>query len=122
MVTGLWTGRPFAYHRAHYHVEETVFLPPPRQSARIPIRVAAFWPNRAPFRRAARWDGVCVGKMHGRITASELRISVAYLSALGSARGTRCGPGFGWGRRGCERGANQRGRDGNPDGAATNSR
>jgi alkanesulfonate monooxygenase SsuD/methylene tetrahydromethanopterin reductase-like flavin-dependent oxidoreductase (luciferase family) len=61
VVTGLWTGRPFAYHRAHYHVEETVFLPPPHQSARIPIRLAAFWPNRAPFRRAARWDGVCVG-------------------------------------------------------------
>jgi hypothetical protein len=28
------------------------------QQPRIPIWVAGQWPNKAPFRRAARWDGV----------------------------------------------------------------
>jgi alkanesulfonate monooxygenase SsuD/methylene tetrahydromethanopterin reductase-like flavin-dependent oxidoreductase (luciferase family) len=32
--------------------------PPPAQSPRIPIWVAARWPNRRPLRRAARWDGL----------------------------------------------------------------
>ena len=42
----------------HYHVEESTFLPVPIQRPRIPIWVAATWPNKRPFRRAARWDGV----------------------------------------------------------------
>jgi alkanesulfonate monooxygenase SsuD/methylene tetrahydromethanopterin reductase-like flavin-dependent oxidoreductase (luciferase family) len=34
------------------------FEPRPLQAPRIPVWVAARWPNRAPLRRAARWDGV----------------------------------------------------------------
>jgi alkanesulfonate monooxygenase SsuD/methylene tetrahydromethanopterin reductase-like flavin-dependent oxidoreductase (luciferase family) len=34
------------------------FLPPPVQRPRVPIWVAGTWPGTAPFRRAARWDGV----------------------------------------------------------------
>ena len=34
------------------------FEPPPVQRPRIPIWVAAVWPNRRPLRRAARWDGL----------------------------------------------------------------
>ncbi len=34
------------------------FEPPPVQSPRIPVWVAARWPNRRPIRRAARWDGL----------------------------------------------------------------
>jgi alkanesulfonate monooxygenase SsuD/methylene tetrahydromethanopterin reductase-like flavin-dependent oxidoreductase (luciferase family) len=34
------------------------FDPPPVQSPRIPVWVAARWPNRRPLRRAARWDGL----------------------------------------------------------------
>ena len=33
------------------------FEPVPVQSPRIPVWVAARWPNRRPLRRAARWDG-----------------------------------------------------------------
>lgn len=59
ILTGLWSGEPFRYQGQHYHIqEETVFLPRPVQSPRIPIWVAGFWPKKAPFRRAARWDGV----------------------------------------------------------------
>jgi hypothetical protein len=34
------------------------FLPAPVQHPRIPIWIAGMWPNRRPFRRAARFDGV----------------------------------------------------------------
>jgi alkanesulfonate monooxygenase SsuD/methylene tetrahydromethanopterin reductase-like flavin-dependent oxidoreductase (luciferase family) len=34
------------------------FAPPPVQSPRIPVWVAGRWPNKAPLRRAARWDGL----------------------------------------------------------------
>jgi alkanesulfonate monooxygenase SsuD/methylene tetrahydromethanopterin reductase-like flavin-dependent oxidoreductase (luciferase family) len=34
------------------------FAPPPVQRPRIPVWVAARWPNRRPLLRAARWDGL----------------------------------------------------------------
>ena len=58
VITGLWTGEPFSHTGEHYHVERSTFLPVPIQQPRIPIWVAATWPNKRPFRRAARWDGV----------------------------------------------------------------
>lgn len=58
IIAGLWTGEPFSFQGTHYRVEQTVFLPTPVQRPRIPIWVAGRWPNRAPFRRAARWDGM----------------------------------------------------------------
>lgn len=58
VLTRLWVGEPFDFEGRHYHVHETQFLPMPLQRPRIPIWVAGTWPNRAPFRRAARWDGV----------------------------------------------------------------
>jgi alkanesulfonate monooxygenase SsuD/methylene tetrahydromethanopterin reductase-like flavin-dependent oxidoreductase (luciferase family) len=38
-------------------VEGATFLPRPVQHPRIPVWVASRFPNRAPVRRAARWDG-----------------------------------------------------------------
>jgi alkanesulfonate monooxygenase SsuD/methylene tetrahydromethanopterin reductase-like flavin-dependent oxidoreductase (luciferase family) len=61
ILTGLWTGKPFSYKGTYYVVEDTVFLPRPVQSPRIPIWVACFWPNKKPLRRAARYDGVVPG-------------------------------------------------------------
>jgi alkanesulfonate monooxygenase SsuD/methylene tetrahydromethanopterin reductase-like flavin-dependent oxidoreductase (luciferase family) len=58
ILTGLWRGEPFQFAGAHYHIEAAQFLPRPVQTPRIPIWVAAAWPNHAPLRRAARWDGV----------------------------------------------------------------
>ena len=63
IVTGLWTGKPFSYQGKHYQVKETSFLPPSAQKPRIPIWVGGFWPYKAPFRRAARWDGVIPFKL-----------------------------------------------------------
>jgi len=58
IITGLWSGKPFSYKGKHYRVRKTTFLPPAVQSPRIPIWVGGFWPNKRPFLRAARWDGV----------------------------------------------------------------
>ncbi|HEX6844029.1 MAG TPA: LLM class flavin-dependent oxidoreductase [Actinomycetota bacterium] len=58
IVAGLQTGEPFAFRGEHFRLEEVVFAPRPVQRPRVPIWVGGSWPNRAPFRRAARWDGV----------------------------------------------------------------
>ncbi len=58
IVDGLWSGREFTYHGQHFQVDQLRFLPTPIQQPRIPIWVAGFYPNVAPLRRAARWDGV----------------------------------------------------------------
>jgi alkanesulfonate monooxygenase SsuD/methylene tetrahydromethanopterin reductase-like flavin-dependent oxidoreductase (luciferase family) len=58
IVTGLWRGEPYSHEGRHFSVQSTVFRPTPVQVPRIPVWVAGTWPNRRPFRRAARWDGV----------------------------------------------------------------
>jgi len=58
VVTGLWRGELFSFAGRFYSLQNTQFLPTPMQQPRIPIWVAGMWPNKPPFRRAARWDGV----------------------------------------------------------------
>ena len=69
LLIRIWSGEPVLHEGLHYRargdggprdptVRATPFLPPPVQRPRIPIWVAGMWPNRPPFRRAARWDGV----------------------------------------------------------------
>ncbi len=58
ILSGLWTGQPFRHTGRHYQLEEMTFLPAPVQRPRIPIWIAGMWPNRRPFRRAARFEGV----------------------------------------------------------------
>jgi probable F420-dependent oxidoreductase len=82
VLTGLWSGKPFAYHGDFYSVDGVTFKPPPRQNRRIPIWIGGQWPNRTPIRRAARYDGICPAKSHGRerLTTAELRALVAMVS------------------------------------------
>ncbi len=80
VLAGLWSGRPFSYHGRHYQLENVTFLPTPVQSPRIPIWVAATWPGKAPFRRAARWVGLCLPQADGRLTPEETRAAVAYVT------------------------------------------
>jgi len=77
VIAGLWTGEPFGHRGGHYRVAgeppnddwRAVFYPPPLQRPRVPIWVAGTWPIRAPFRRAARWDGAFPMKVEdGNIT------------------------------------------------------
>jgi alkanesulfonate monooxygenase SsuD/methylene tetrahydromethanopterin reductase-like flavin-dependent oxidoreductase (luciferase family) len=58
ILAGLWSGEPFLFDGEYYHIEETRFLPPPIQQPRIPVWVGGIWPNKRPFRRMARWNGM----------------------------------------------------------------
>jgi alkanesulfonate monooxygenase SsuD/methylene tetrahydromethanopterin reductase-like flavin-dependent oxidoreductase (luciferase family) len=57
VLVGLWSGEPFSYAGQYYHIENAHFLPKPLQQPHIPIWVGGIWPSKAPFRRAANWDG-----------------------------------------------------------------
>jgi alkanesulfonate monooxygenase SsuD/methylene tetrahydromethanopterin reductase-like flavin-dependent oxidoreductase (luciferase family) len=79
VLAGLWSGQPFSFMGEHYRVREATFLPPPTQQPRIPIWVGGWWPNKAPMRRAARWDGAFPGKLDGTLTPDEIRAIIAYI-------------------------------------------
>jgi alkanesulfonate monooxygenase SsuD/methylene tetrahydromethanopterin reductase-like flavin-dependent oxidoreductase (luciferase family) len=83
VLTGLWSAEPFSFDGHHYRVLETRFWPKPRQSPRIPVWIGGYWPNRAPFRRAARWDGAfpLFDRKHGD-PASQLRDLVRFIREI----------------------------------------
>jgi len=85
IVTGLWSGEPFAYSGDHYEVAETIFRPTPVQRPRIPVWIAGGWPAPRPFRRAARWDGVFAihreVPQDGTMTPDQLDEIVSYTRA-----------------------------------------
>src|SRR4051794_29857730 len=62
------------------------FEPGPVQTPRIPVWVAARWPNRRPLRRAARYDGVFPIDLPGPETLAELVAEVDRMR--GGPRGT----------------------------------
>lgn len=80
ILSQLWSGKRVNFRGKHYRVSSARFLPRPIQRPRIPIWVAGYWPNRGPFRRAARWDGVLPG-MVGEVdpTPDELREILGYI-------------------------------------------
>jgi alkanesulfonate monooxygenase SsuD/methylene tetrahydromethanopterin reductase-like flavin-dependent oxidoreductase (luciferase family) len=82
IIVGLWSGQPFAYHGAHYQVEEMTLLPAPVQQPRIPIWIGGNWPHRGVVRRAARWDGFAGGKASAEgeflpLTPADVRALIA---------------------------------------------
>ena len=85
VLRGLWSGEPFSFHGKHYQVDNVTYLPKPVQTPRIPIWVAGGWPNRKPFRRAARWDGIYIMTVNQvtneYLTPGEIREIVAYINA-----------------------------------------
>jgi alkanesulfonate monooxygenase SsuD/methylene tetrahydromethanopterin reductase-like flavin-dependent oxidoreductase (luciferase family) len=80
VLTGLWGGEMFSYQGQHYQLQEMKFLPRPVQQPRIPIWVGGWWPNKPPMRRAARWDGVCPGRVNFEtLTPDDWRDLLAYI-------------------------------------------
>jgi alkanesulfonate monooxygenase SsuD/methylene tetrahydromethanopterin reductase-like flavin-dependent oxidoreductase (luciferase family) len=57
----LWSGEPVTYRGNQVTLDDVVFLPTPVQRPRVPVWVGGLWPNKAPMRRAARWDGAIPG-------------------------------------------------------------
>jgi alkanesulfonate monooxygenase SsuD/methylene tetrahydromethanopterin reductase-like flavin-dependent oxidoreductase (luciferase family) len=58
VLSGLWSGERFQFSGTHFSVADSRFLPTALQRPRIPVWLAAYWPNLRPLRRAAEWDGM----------------------------------------------------------------
>ncbi len=88
ILLGLWSGEPFRYEGQHYHIEHAQFRPTPVQQPRIPVWVGGFWPNKAPFRRMARWDGMFpLFEAHGPEQILLLQEAVAFVQAQRTTAG-----------------------------------
>ncbi len=85
VINGLYSGQPFTHQGQHYHLQGVQFRPRPVQSPRIPIWVAGTWPNKRPFQRAARWDGVFPLKAGGSylemLTPAEVQEIISYIKS-----------------------------------------
>lgn len=93
VLAGMWSGEPFSYAGTHFQVKETVFGPRPARSQGIPIWVAGMWPNRPPFRRAARYDGVApIRADMAPMRPEELAEVVAYVERHRVEHGAADGP------------------------------
>ena len=80
IATGMWRGELYEFRGEYNRLEPFVFLPRPVQQPRIPVWIAGKWPNRAPFRRAALWDGVFPMKVgDSQMTPDEVGEVLSYL-------------------------------------------
>jgi len=79
ILDGLWSGKSFKFQGTHYQLDKVRFLPRPAQMPRVPVWVGGWWPNKAPFRRAARWDGVIPIKGGGWLTPDDLKELLAFV-------------------------------------------
>src|SRR6201986_4336719 len=57
LLDALWSGEPVTVRGEYLSAVDVRMLPRPVQRPRIPIWCGGRWPAKAPFRRAARWDG-----------------------------------------------------------------
>ncbi|TXT57053.1 MAG: hypothetical protein BAJATHORv1_20653 [Candidatus Thorarchaeota archaeon] len=58
IIQGLWNGEQFSFEGEYYNLDQVRFLPRPVQTPRIPIWAGCTWPNKRPFVRAAKLDGI----------------------------------------------------------------
>jgi alkanesulfonate monooxygenase SsuD/methylene tetrahydromethanopterin reductase-like flavin-dependent oxidoreductase (luciferase family) len=85
IITCLWTEKPLDFDGAYYHIHGVRHLPGPRQRPRIPIWVAAVYPNKKPCVRAARWDGIYpIATKDHAFTPDDLREMLNYTFPLRS--------------------------------------
>jgi alkanesulfonate monooxygenase SsuD/methylene tetrahydromethanopterin reductase-like flavin-dependent oxidoreductase (luciferase family) len=87
----LWSGEPVTYQGNQVTIDDVAFLPTPVQRPRVPVWVGGLWPNKAPMRRAARWDGA-IPAMADFATGrppdvSEVRDLVLFLRGCRAANG-----------------------------------
>ncbi|MFI8927048.1 LLM class flavin-dependent oxidoreductase [Streptomyces sp. NPDC053474] len=83
LLSRYWSGQPVSHEGPHFQVRDVTLLPATVQRPRPPVWIGGFWPNRAPMRRAARWDGAVPlfeSARHGCVPAlAEVRDLVGYL-------------------------------------------
>ena len=89
VLTRCWSGEEIAFEGRHHDVSGARMLPTPLQRPRVPIWVAGRWPNPAPFRRAARWDGMMpVHAEHGRGETMPVEAVAAIRDDIAARRGS----------------------------------
>lgn len=92
ILRGLWSGEPFSFQGEHYQIDQAHFLPRPVQDE-VPIWVAGMWPNHAPMRRAARFQGAVPLDADARpLSPNALREIGAYLNGQRAAQHTSDAP------------------------------
>jgi len=91
LLDAFWAGQPVTFHGEYLTATSVTMLPRPVQRPRIPVWCGGRWPNKRPFRRAARWDGVMpihTGYGLGEtMPPAELRAVVAYTQEHRTAAG-----------------------------------
>lgn len=88
ILNGLWSGEEFSYTGKHYKIDKVKFLPRPVQRPRIKLWGAGTWPNKGPFKRAAKLDGVVplkAGSMDP-LTPEDFRNIIDYMLSKGLHR------------------------------------
>ncbi|MGD0439005.1 MAG: LLM class flavin-dependent oxidoreductase [Acidimicrobiales bacterium] len=73
ILTGLFSGEKVHHEGEFFRAADISFSPTPWGPGGIPIWLAARWPNRAPIRRAARFQGVVVIQMTRPADVAKLR-------------------------------------------------
>jgi alkanesulfonate monooxygenase SsuD/methylene tetrahydromethanopterin reductase-like flavin-dependent oxidoreductase (luciferase family) len=86
LIDRFWSGERVTFHGKHFTVDDVALLPTPVQKPRIPILVAGFWPNKKPFRRGARWDGI-MPVVNPHPDSKDLREMVAYYGEVADQPG-----------------------------------
>jgi len=91
LLDALWTGAPVTFHGEYLTATDVTMLPRPVQRPRIPIWCGGRWPVKAPFRRAARWDGVM--PTHTEYGLGETMPPDEFLAVVRYTRDHRTAPG-----------------------------
>jgi alkanesulfonate monooxygenase SsuD/methylene tetrahydromethanopterin reductase-like flavin-dependent oxidoreductase (luciferase family) len=95
IVHTLLSGQTLHHRGPHYRADGATFLPTPVQSP-LPTWVAARWPNRAPLRRAARYQGVFAINVASPADADQLRAQMGLLRPGGGPFEIVVAPEAGW--------------------------
>jgi alkanesulfonate monooxygenase SsuD/methylene tetrahydromethanopterin reductase-like flavin-dependent oxidoreductase (luciferase family) len=91
LLTQLWTGSSVSFRGSYLTAEDVRMLPTPVQQPRIPIWCAGMWPNKAGFRRAARWDGMMPIFDHPKTSNVPVADFAAAVDFLRASRGSLAG-------------------------------
>ena len=80
IINGLWSGVSFSFKGKYYNINDVELPVVPIQKPRIPILLGGWWPNKKPFKRGARWDGIMPywNSLPEPIPEKELRDAVNY--------------------------------------------
>jgi alkanesulfonate monooxygenase SsuD/methylene tetrahydromethanopterin reductase-like flavin-dependent oxidoreductase (luciferase family) len=81
VLKGLLSGEVVHHEGEHFTIDDVAFQPTAARDGGIPIWLAARWPNVAPLRRAAHYDGVFVISMKDHEDVRQLQ---AQLTSFGA--------------------------------------